>query len=128
MSPSKNPVNVNLPRFDVGPALQVAIANANKAVLELMLLAAREAERDPLAPALLGMSEESLKQLAGLQMYDVLCASRIGAPIFKLRFEDPAVLRTLLETGFSSDTAIREITKTMPLVEIKPIKQLTRRA
>lgn len=106
----------DFPLFETGQALQDAIAIANKSVLEVMLLAARGG--DPLGPALLGVSDDALNQFHGMQLIDVMNVSKLGAPIFKLRFDDPAVLRTLLQTGFSSSSVISELTKGMPLPEI----------
>ncbi|TBR76980.1 MAG: hypothetical protein EPN64_04465 [Burkholderiaceae bacterium] len=109
----------DFPKFERGQALQEAISAANKAVLELLLIAARESDRDPLGGLLLGLSEEAVSQFKDLQIYEVLNISKFGAPIFEIRFKEPATLRTLLQSGFSSDVVMRELTKSLPLPEIK---------
>mgnify|MGYP001556561116 FL=1 len=106
------------PKFENSQAMQEAITAANKAVLELLLLAAREVDRDPLGAILLGLSDEALRQFRNIQIYDVLNVSKLGAPIFDIRFKEPAVLRTLLQSGFSSPVVMGEFTKSLPLPEI----------
>ncbi len=114
----KKDIDQNFPKFEVSLALQNAITDANKAVLELLLVGARESDADPLAGMLLGLSDETLEQFRNVQVYDVINVSKLGAPIFKIRFEDAAVLRTMLQSGFSQPVVMREITRQLPLPEI----------
>jgi hypothetical protein len=106
------------PRFDIGPELQTAIETLNEAALRFIQVCAREFDRDPLAATLLGIPPETLAEYGRMTLYEMTKVSQIGAPIVKLRFEDPAVLRALLTHGFSSPLVMREMTKTMALPEI----------
>lgn len=99
----------------VGPALQEEISTVNKAVIDLLMTAARLGDSEPLAPALLGISREFLDELAIPGGGNLLKANFHGLPLVELRIKDPGKLRTILSTGCGGVDAIAEITKLMPL-------------
>lgn len=110
-------VKSNLPAIGdlVGPALQQEIAAVNKAVLSLVVTAARMGEAEPLGPALLGISREALNALGFCGHADLLLAQAQGLPLVELRIKDPGTFHTIVKSGYGSPEAIAAITKSMPL-------------
>lgn len=99
----------------VGPALQQAVEEANKAILNLLVVSARLGDSEPLAPALLGVGREVLDELANTGRADILLAQAHGLPLFELRVKDPNVIKTVVRSGFGSQEAMALILKSMPL-------------
>ena len=106
MAPSKNMSPI--PPFGAGPEIQKLIAAATDAVLKLFLHASRCG--DPVVATLLGVSDEVLVEFEQLSLAEMLPVAAFGAPIFTMRFSDPAIIRTLFKSGFSSEAVLREVT------------------
>lgn len=103
---------------EVGVAIQTAFGKLNEAFVDLVLLMARNLKTDEMAPSLMGMEAETLKEYAKLSRSQLIAASRIGAPLVVARFNDPSTLKQVFSTGFSSERAIAALTRSMPLVTI----------
>ncbi len=110
-------------RFETVDVMQQAIKNLNVAAIDLILAAAKCRKYEPLAAFLLGISEEALGEYEKTLKTELINASRLGVPIMIPRFSDPAVLRHLLSTGFSSPSVLAELTKSMPLIPIASRKR-----
>ena len=98
-----------------GPALQQEIEAVNRAVLKLCVTAARLGEAEPLAPALLGLSRETLDELASAGRADILLAQAHGLPLVELRIKDVNTLKSVLRSGFGSQEAVSALTRSLPL-------------
>lgn len=99
----------------VGPALQEAIADVNKAIMNMLVVAARLGPAEPLASDLLGVDREVLEQLAVTGRAEMLLAQAHGLPLAALRISDPTTLRRVIGSGLGSPEAMSAITKSMPL-------------
>ncbi len=107
----------------VGPALQQAIEEVNKSVLNLLVVSARLGDAEPLAPALLGVSREVLNELANTGRADMLIAQAHGLPLVDFRIKDANSLQTVIKSGFASQDAMSVILKSMPIEVISKINK-----
>ncbi len=97
------------PDFELSQALQGAITEFNKSFIHLMLTAARS--QDPLAPVLLGLSEETLASYQNTPSFSLLSAHRFGLPLAVARFKDPETIREVFRSGFSQAQVIALLTR-----------------
>ena len=87
----------------------------NKAIMNMLVVAARLGPAEPLASDLLGVDREVLEQLAVTGRAEMLLAQAHGLPLAALRISDPTTLRRVIGSGLGSPEAMSAITKSMPL-------------
>ena len=105
----------NMPTPEVTIAMQQAIAEANASIIRLILTAART--KDPIGAFLLGVDQATLDEYEKVNSYDLISASKIGAPIFRLMLSDAASVRSAFTTGCSSATVLQQLTRNMPTLK-----------
>jgi hypothetical protein len=98
-----------------GAALQADIVEVNKAIIRLLKTAARMGASEPLAPMLLGTSQEMIDLFFSPSAGERLLSQSIGFPLFQLRIHDVGVMRQMLSDGLVSATSVQALTKTFPL-------------
>lgn len=102
-----------------GVSLQADIMELNRAFIRVLQTAARLGSAEPLAPLLLGTSQEMIDLFNDQGHGERLLAQSIGFPLVNLRIHDVGVMRQVLSSGLVSAASVQAITRTFPLEVIE---------
>jgi hypothetical protein len=103
---NENNIPVAKAIFDTHSIVRKKIETANFAVVEALV--AMMEYQDPLAPAVFGATEETLKKLANMEKAKLNALLMTGLPIFQLRIASPE-FKAALEGSGSEDALLRAL-------------------
>ena len=103
-----------IPSIEPTIAVQAAITEFNSSLIKLILTAART--KDPVAALLLGIDQATLDEYVAVNSYDLIQASKIGAPLARPIFSDPASVRAAFKNGCSSALVLQHLSRGLPVL------------